>query len=40
VLNPDQQKKLDDRMAQMRDHRRMHDRNGSPPDSSGGATPG
>lgn len=39
VLNPDQQKKFDDRMAQMRDHRRMHDRNGSPPDSSGGPPP-
>jgi Spy/CpxP family protein refolding chaperone len=39
VLSPDQQKKFDDRMAQMRDHRRMHHQNGSPPDSSGGPPP-
>lgn len=34
VLNPDQQKKLDDRIAKMREHRHMHGGNGAPPDSS------
>lgn len=34
VLTPDQQKKFDDRMAKMREHRRMHDGNGAPSDSS------
>ena len=34
VLTPDQQKTFDNRMAKMREHRRMHDRNGAPSDSS------
>jgi Spy/CpxP family protein refolding chaperone len=34
VLTPGQQKKFDDRMAKMREHRRMHERNGVPSDSS------
>lgn len=35
VLNADQQKKLDDRLAQMREHHHMHGGNGALPDSSG-----
>jgi Spy/CpxP family protein refolding chaperone len=34
VLNPDQQQKLDDRIAKMREHRHMHGGHGAPPDSS------
>ena len=35
VLTPDQQQKLDDRIAKMREHRHMRGGNGAPPDSSG-----
>lgn len=34
VLTPDQQKKLDDRMAKMREHRHMHGGSGAPHDSA------
>lgn len=34
VLTADQQKKLDDRMAKMREHRHMHDGHGAPRDST------
>lgn len=37
VLNPDQQKQFDDRMAKMREHHHMHEGKGTPADSSGGA---
>jgi protein CpxP len=39
VLTPDQQKKFDDRMAKMREHRGMRGGHGASPDSSGGAPP-
>jgi Spy/CpxP family protein refolding chaperone len=39
VLTPDQQKKFDDRMAKMREHRRTHDGNGASSDSTSTSPP-